>query len=131
MSATILNEVRPGFYLDSVALMRLSREIAGYGWCGRSGADDGHPVQQADHGRRRPPGRQSGDGGGVAAILVLGILAESPAAAATRPATGRWPCWTHRGGRSGTPGGGSGAAQCGLRVAAADASVRQWSRLSP
>ena len=29
MSATVLNEVRPGFYLDSVALMRLSREIAG------------------------------------------------------------------------------------------------------
>ncbi len=29
MSATILNEVRRGFYLDSVALMRLSREIAG------------------------------------------------------------------------------------------------------
>ncbi len=29
MSAVILNEVRKGFYLDSVALMRLSREIAG------------------------------------------------------------------------------------------------------
>ncbi len=29
MSATIVNEVRSGFYLDSVALMRLSREIAG------------------------------------------------------------------------------------------------------
>ena len=28
MSAHLLNEVRNGFYLDSVALMRLSREIA-------------------------------------------------------------------------------------------------------
>ncbi len=29
MSAAIVNEVRKGFYLDSVALMRMSREIAG------------------------------------------------------------------------------------------------------
>ena len=29
MSAAIVNEVRKGFYLDSVALMRRSREIAG------------------------------------------------------------------------------------------------------
>ncbi|HEX6981022.1 MAG TPA: acyl-CoA synthetase FdrA [Alphaproteobacteria bacterium] len=29
MSGTVLNEVRKGFYLDSVALMRLSRRIAG------------------------------------------------------------------------------------------------------
>lgn len=29
MSAVLLNEVRKGFYLDSVALMRMSREIAG------------------------------------------------------------------------------------------------------
>ena len=28
MNAIVLNAVRPGFYLDSVALMRLSREIA-------------------------------------------------------------------------------------------------------
>ena len=28
MSATVLNHVRKGFYLDSVALMRLSRTIA-------------------------------------------------------------------------------------------------------
>ena len=28
MSAFVLNEIRKGFYLDSVALMRLSREIA-------------------------------------------------------------------------------------------------------
>ena len=29
MSASIVNQVRKGFYLDSVALMRLSRTIAG------------------------------------------------------------------------------------------------------
>lgn len=29
MNVVVLNEVRKGFYLDSVALMRLSREVAG------------------------------------------------------------------------------------------------------
>ena len=28
MTTFVLNEIRKGFYLDSVALMRLSREIA-------------------------------------------------------------------------------------------------------
>ena len=29
MSAVVVNEVRRGFYLDSVALMRMSSELAG------------------------------------------------------------------------------------------------------
>ena len=83
MSATILNEVRPGFYLDSVALMRLSRKIAGLPGVVEAALMMGTPANRqimADAGLLVASGKaaESGD-------LVLGIRAESPAAAAWRP----------------------------------------------
>jgi FdrA protein len=80
MSATTLNEVRRGFYLDSVALMRLSREIAGLSGVEEAALMMGTPANKrimADAGLLVASGKaaQGGD-------LVLGIRAESPAAAA-------------------------------------------------
>ena len=80
MSATILNEVRPGFYLDSVALMRLSREIAGLPGVVEAAVMMGTPANKqimADAGLLVASGKAA-EGG----ELVLGIRAESPAAAA-------------------------------------------------
>ena len=51
--AVVLNEVRKGFYLDSVALMRLSREVAVGAGRHRSRADDGNAVQRGDHAQCR------------------------------------------------------------------------------
>ncbi len=80
MSATIVNEVRSGFYLDSVALMRLSRKIAGLPGVVEAALMMGTPANKqimADAGLLDASGKaaESGD-------LVLGIRAESPAAAA-------------------------------------------------
>jgi len=80
MSATILNEVRSGFYLDSVALMRLSREIAGLPGVIEAALMMGTPANKrimADAGLLDESGKaaEAGD-------LVLGIRAESPSAAA-------------------------------------------------
>jgi succinyl-CoA synthetase alpha subunit len=80
MSATILNEVRPGCYLDSVALMRLSREIAGLAGVEEAALMMATPANKqimAAAGLLAASGKaaQGGD-------LVLGIRAESPAAAA-------------------------------------------------
>ncbi len=80
MSATTLNEVRPGFYLDSVALMRLSREIADLDGVVEAALMMGTPANKqimAAAGLLAASGEaaEAGD-------LVLGIRAESPAAAA-------------------------------------------------
>jgi len=80
MSATVLNEVRPGFYLDSVALMRLSREIAGLPGVVEAALMMGTPANKqimAGAGLLAASGHaaEAGD-------LVLGIRAESPDAAA-------------------------------------------------
>ena len=48
----ILNIVRKGTYLDSVALMRMSRTVAAHGGGRRVRDDDGDARQQADHGGR-------------------------------------------------------------------------------
>ncbi len=80
MSATVLNEVRPGFYLDSVALMRLSREIAGLPGVAEAALMMATPANKqimADAGLLAESGEAAGGGD-----LVLGIRAESPAAAA-------------------------------------------------
>jgi succinyl-CoA synthetase alpha subunit len=80
MSATILNEVRPGFYLDSVALMRLSREIAGLSGVVEAALMMGTPANKrimADAGLLAASGKAA-----AAGDLVLGIRAESPSAAA-------------------------------------------------
>ncbi len=47
MSAHLLNEVRKGFYLDSVALMRLSREIASHPGVFEAALMMGTPSNQA------------------------------------------------------------------------------------
>ncbi len=80
MSATILNEVRPGFYLDSVALLRLSREIAGLPGVVEAALMMGTPANKqimADAGLLAASGKaaEAGD-------LMLSIRAESPSAAA-------------------------------------------------
>ncbi len=80
MSATVLNQVRPGFYLDSVALMRLSRTIAEMDGVVEAALMMGTPANKrimADAGLLADSGTaaESGD-------LVLGIRAESPTAAA-------------------------------------------------
>ena len=80
MSATILNEVRSGFYLDSVALMRLSREIAGLPGVIEAALMMGTPANKrimADAGLLDESGKAAEVGD-----LVLGIRAESPSAAA-------------------------------------------------
>ena len=80
MTAAVLNEVRSGFYLDSVALMRLSREIAALPGVEEAALMMGTPANMqimADAGLLDEFGKaaEAGD-------LVLGIRAESPAAAA-------------------------------------------------
>ncbi len=80
MSATVLNEVRPGFYLDSVALMRLSREIAALAGVAEAALMMATPANKqimADAGLLAESGTAASGGD-----LVLGIRAESPAAAA-------------------------------------------------
>ncbi len=80
MSATILNEVRSGFYLDSVALMRLSREIAGLPGVVEAALMMGTPANKrimADAGLLAASGKAA-----AAGDVVLGIRAESPTAAA-------------------------------------------------
>jgi len=79
MSTTILNEVRPGFYLDSVALMRLSREIAelpGVVEAALMMATPANKQIMADAGLLVASGKAAEPGD-----LVLGICAESPGAA--------------------------------------------------
>jgi succinyl-CoA synthetase alpha subunit len=108
MSATILNEVRRGFYLDSVALMRLSREIADMDGVVEAALMMGTPSNKqimADAGLLDATGTAAAGGD-----LVLGILAESPAAAATARDRALALLDTPRR-PSGTSGGGSGAAQ--------------------
>ncbi|MDQ4060195.1 MAG: oxidoreductase, partial [Pseudomonadota bacterium] len=79
MSTTILNEVRKGFYLDSVALMRLSRRIAGMPGVAEAALMMGTPSNKrilADAGllSERGTAAQGND-------LVIGIRAESDEAA--------------------------------------------------
>ena len=79
VSTTTLNEVRPGFYLDSVALMRLSREIAGLPGVVEAALMMGTPANKqimADAGLLADSGKAAEPGD-----LVLGIRAESPGAA--------------------------------------------------
>ncbi len=77
--SVILNEVRPGFYLDSVALMRLSREIAGQPGIAEAALMMGTPANKEimrDARLLAAPGEaaQGND-------LVIGIRADSDAAA--------------------------------------------------
>ena len=80
MSRNVINEVRRGFYLDSVALMRLSRTVADLDGVEEAALMMGTPANKqimADAGLLVASGKAA-EGGD----LVLGIRAESPAAAA-------------------------------------------------
>jgi FdrA protein len=106
MSATILNEVRRGFYLDSVALMRLSREIADM-----DGVVEAALMMGTPSNKQIMAGAGLLDATGTAAAggdLVLGILADSPAAAAAARDRALALLDTPRR-ASGTPGGGTDA----------------------
>jgi len=76
MSAAIINEVRKGFYLDSVALMRLSRSIASMEGIEEAALMMGTPANRqimADAGLLAVAGESAGGGD-----LIIGIRAETP-----------------------------------------------------
>ena len=60
MSPYVLNEIRRGFYLDSVALMRLSREIASAAGVIEAALMMGTPSNQAIYAQRRIAPRRRG-----------------------------------------------------------------------
>lgn len=79
MSGLIVNEVRKGFYLDSVALMRFSRSIAGLEGIEEAALMMGTPANRqimADAGLLSEPGEKA-EGGD----LVIAIRARDEAAA--------------------------------------------------
>ena len=79
MSAFVLNEVRKGTYLDSVALMRMSRAIAGMEGVEEAALMMGTPANHeimSDAGLMADRGRMAGGGD-----LVIAIRAESEAIA--------------------------------------------------
>ncbi len=79
MSTTVLNHVRKGFYLDSVALMRLSRTIADMDGIDEATLMMGTPANKqimADAGLLQKSGHEAAGGD-----LVVGIRARSASAA--------------------------------------------------
>lgn len=79
MSAFVLNEIRKGFYLDSVALMRLSREIAGMPGIAEAALMMATPANKAILANAGL--LQNGEITAQGNDLVLAIRAESEAAA--------------------------------------------------
>ena len=91
MSVRLSMRSASGFYLDSVALMRLSREIAAMPGVDRSGPDDGHagesPIMHdagllAAAGERRPPTISSSPCGAETGAAAESALAAAEAALA-------------------------------------------------
>lgn len=78
MSAFVLNEIRKGFYLDSVALMRLSREIASAPGILEAALMMGTPSNVAI---MRNAGLLDGDVAALGNDLILAVKAESEQAA--------------------------------------------------
>ena len=78
MSAFVLNEIRKGFYLDSVALMRLSREIASAPGILEAALMMGTPSNVAI---MRNAGLLDGDVAAQGNDLILAVKAESEQAA--------------------------------------------------
>lgn len=78
MSTFVLNEIRKGFYLDSVALMRLSREIAGAPGILEAALMMGTPSNTAI---MRNAGLLDGDVAAQGNDLILAVKAESEQAA--------------------------------------------------
>ncbi len=87
MSVTVLNEIRKGFYLDSVALMRMSRTIAGMDGIEEAAMMMGTPSNReimADAGLLTDAGTSAGGGD-----LIIGIRAGTVDAAETALAEAR------------------------------------------
>ena len=86
MSAAIVNEVRKGFYLDSVALMRMSREIAGLPGVEDAALMMATPANQAILAEAKllaEPGRAAAGNDLIVAIRAeTAVLAEAALAAA-------------------------------------------------
>ena len=80
MTGVVLNEVRKGFYLDSVALMRLSREIAAMPGVVEAALMMGTPSNLAI---MRNAGLLSGDISTQGSDLILAVKAETEQAART------------------------------------------------
>lgn len=79
MSAVVINQVRKGFYMDSVALMRLSRAVAAAEGVEEAALMMGTPANRAilvDAGLLAEAGAKAGGGD-----LIIGIRAASEAAA--------------------------------------------------
>jgi FdrA protein len=77
--SVVVNEVRPGFYLDSVALMRLSRQVQGHDGVVDAGLMIGTPANLQilkDAGLLTSDGERAGPGD-----LVIGVKAKDAAAA--------------------------------------------------
>ncbi|MET0605256.1 MAG: oxidoreductase, partial [Beijerinckiaceae bacterium] len=85
--STVVNEVRRGLYLDSVALMRLSREIAAMEGVEEAGLMMGTPANKEI---RRNAGVLDADGEAAApGDLVLALRAKTHAAAEAARAAAR------------------------------------------
>lgn len=79
MTAVVLNQVRKGFYLDSVALMRMSRTLAGFDRVEEATLMMGTPANQeilANAGLLSDAGAAAGGGD-----LIIAVRAESAEAA--------------------------------------------------
>ena len=82
MSTAIINQVRKGFYLDSVALMRLSRSIASMEGIEEAALMMGTPANRrimADAGLLADAGEAAGGGD-----LIIAIRAGTPSCSSRR-----------------------------------------------
>ena len=82
MSAVVLNQVRKGFYIDSVALMRMSRSLAGLDRVEEATLMMGSPANQeilANAGLLSDAGAAAGGGD-----LIIAVRAENAEAAEGR-----------------------------------------------
>ena len=92
MSAVIVNEVRRGFYLDSVALMQLSAELAALAGVEDAVAMNGTPSNlqiMREAGLLAPPGEAAGPNDLVVAVRAAGDAAAGDALAHARCALAR------------------------------------------
>ena len=92
MSAVVVNEVRRGFYLDSVALMQLSAELAALAGVEGAVAMNGSPSNlqiMREAGLLAPPGEAAGPNDLVVAVRAAGEAEAGDALAHARRALER------------------------------------------
>ena len=92
MSAVVVNEVRRGFYLDSVALMQLSAELAALAGVEDAVAMNGTPSNlriMREAGLLAPPGEPTGPNDLVVAVRAAGEAEARDALAHARSALAR------------------------------------------